>query len=203
VRKQVLTRRYTQGLVDAIESREEFQAVTKCLVEFQELMVLRPQFREALSSPFFPHSKRASIASEVLSELYGLSYPPQSQAGEKASGSAGVGSSPEAKAKRFLLLLVENERLEILNDILELFPVAWEKEHGVVSFEVSSVIELSGGQKERLAEKLRRLENKPVTLKFMINPSIVGGLSIRKGNILYDVSIAGSLAHLKEIICEN
>jgi len=200
VRKQVLIRRYTHGLVNAIPSRDEFLAVQARLAQFQGLLAEKPQFLEVLSSPFFPHSKRAGIASEVLTELFGMQKTPQEPADKKRPVED---TSPEAKAKRFILLLIENDRLEILDDILENFPAAWDKEHGIVFFEVSSVTGLSPEQKERLEEKLRRLDKKPVSLKYVIDPSLIGGLSIRKGNILYDVSIRGSLERLKEKIGEK
>ena len=52
-------------------------------------------------------------------------------------------------------------------------------------------------------KKLELLENKPVFLKYRSDPSLVGGLSIRKGNIVYDVSIRGNLGRLKENIIEG
>jgi F-type H+-transporting ATPase subunit delta len=62
---------------------------------------------------------------------------------------------------------------------------------------------LSESQKERLKAKLERLEQKPVFLEFKTDLSLVGGLSIRRGNIIYDVSIRGNLERLKENIIEG
>jgi len=51
--------------------------------------------------------------------------------------------------------------------------------------------------------KLERLEKKPVVLKYRIDPELVGGLMIKRKNIVYDISIKGSLLKLKEKIIEG
>jgi ATP synthase F1 delta subunit len=98
---------------------------------------------------------------------------------------------------------VENDRLEFFEDILEFLPDLWNEEKGVSTFEVSSVVPLNEAQKEKLKKKLELLENKPVFLKYRSNPFLVGGLSLRQGNIVYDVSIRGNLDRLKENIIEE
>ena len=95
MRKQVLIRRYTHGLVNAIPSRDEFLAVQARLAQFQGLLAEKPQFLEVLSSPFFPHSKRAGIASEVLTELFGMQKTPQEPADKKSLFvGRSIGNSP-------------------------------------------------------------------------------------------------------------
>jgi len=47
------------------------------------------------------------------------------------------------------------------------------------------------------------LEKNPVSLNYKINPTLIGGLSTRKGNFVYDISIQGNLLRLKEIISEG
>ena len=107
------------------------------------------------------------------------------------------------KTKRFLLLLVENTRLMLLPEILECLPALWNEEQGIATFEVSSVIPLNANQKKRLEEKLSQLEKRPVALSYRLDPSLIGGLSIRKGNIVYDASIQGDLERIKQKIAEE
>lgn len=150
------------------------------LSEFDRFLSSRAKILEALQSPFLPAAKKKEMAAEILE---------QTSIGEKI--------------KRFLLLLVENSRLSLLPEILAYMPVLWNEEQGISTFEVSSVIPLSVDQKKRLQEKLARLEKRPVALSFMTDPSLIGGLSIRKGNIVYDASIQGDLERLKQNITEE
>jgi len=107
------------------------------------------------------------------------------------------------KISRFVMLLIENDRLGLLPDILESLPIMWNEKRGISTIEVSSAVPLEEGQKKKLKEKLEILERRPVFLKYRIDPTLVGGIFLRKGNIVYDVSIKGSLESLKEKIIEE
>jgi len=180
MKDQILVRRYAQGLVNSIKSGEEFEASLAELREFAQFLSSQPKILDALQSPFFPMEKKKEIVAQILE---------QSSAGEKI--------------KRFLLLLVDNGRLPLLPAVLEYLPVLWNEEQGVATFEVSSVIPLNPGQKKRLEEKLAQLEKRPVALTFSTDRSLIGGLSIKKGNIVYDASVHGDLERLKQIIAEE
>ena len=58
-------------------------------------------------------------------------------------------------------------------------------------------------QKARLEERLRAIEKRPVACTYVLDPAIVGGLVVRKGNKVYDVSLKGQLERLKEKIRER
>ena len=88
-------------------------------------------------------------------------------------------------------------------NVLSVVIPAFNEEQGIATFEVSSVVPLNAAQKNRLEEQLIRLENRPVRLMYKIAPSLIGGLSIRKGNIVYDASIQGDLERLKQKIAEG
>jgi len=180
MKNRILIKRYSQGFVNAIRDEEEFTAIHKELRNFLDLLESREKLKKVLQSPFLPLTKKKDLTDELLKTL---SYRP--------------------KTIRFISLCVENDRLEFLAEILELLPELWNEEKGVSTFEVSSVVPLNEAQKEMLKKKLELLENKPVFLKYRSDPSLVGGLSIRKGNIVYDVSIRGNLGRLKENIIEG
>ncbi len=180
MKQRVLVKRYSQGLISAIGDEEEFAAIHGELRHFLDLLESREQLKEVLQSPFLPLTKKKDLIDELLRTL---SYSP--------------------KTARFIGVCVENDRLEFFADILDYLPEHWNEEKGVSTFEVSSVVPLSDSQKERLQKKLERLEHKPVFLKFQTDPDLVGGLSIRRGNLVYDISIRGNLDRLKENIIEG
>jgi F-type H+-transporting ATPase subunit delta len=180
MRNQVLIRRYAQGLINSARSGQEFDAIHAELGEFDTFLSSQPKLQDTLQSPFLPATKKKEIAAQIL---------------ERSK----VGS----KTKRFLLLLVENSRLMLLRDILDSLPVLWNEEQGIATFEVSSVVPLNENQKNRLEEKLAQLEKRPVALSYKLDHSLIGGLSIRKGNIVYDASIQGDLERIKQKIAEE
>jgi F-type H+-transporting ATPase subunit delta len=107
------------------------------------------------------------------------------------------------KTSRFILLLLEHKRLDLLGDVLEELPVLWNERCGVAMFEVSSVVALAEAQKRRLVGALERLEGRPVFLRYSIDPGLVAGFSLKKGNVVYDGSLKGYLAKIKERISEG
>ena len=180
MKKQVLVKRYTQGLVNSIENEPEYTAISNQLCEFKEMLADQKRLSEILQSSFLPRSKKRDIAEEVLANL-----------------------SLNEKVLRFILLLVENERIGLLSDILEILPDTWSEEKGISAFEVSFVAPLTDPQKKRLREKLEHLEGRPVFLKYKEDPSLIGGLAVRRKNIIYNVSIKGHLERLQKIISEG
>jgi F-type H+-transporting ATPase subunit delta len=104
------------------------------------------------------------------------------------------------KAGRLVGLLLEHERLPLLADIVAAAPEAWNERQGVLSFEVASVIPLTAAQQGRLAERLEAMEGRPVRLNYRIDPALIGGLTLRRGHIIYDASLRGGLQRLKDEI---
>jgi ATP synthase F1 delta subunit len=180
MKNRVLVKRYSLGLINAIGDEGEFIAIHKELRNFLDLLESREKLKKILQRPFLPLTKKKNLMDELLGTL---SYRP--------------------KTNRFIGLCVENDRLEFLEEILEFLPELWNEEKGVSTFEVSSVVPLNEDQKAKLKEKLKVLENRPVYLKYKRDPSLVGGISLRQGNIVYDVSIRGNLDRLKENIIEE
>jgi len=180
MRSQVLVKRYAQGLISSAKDEKEFESLRRQLREFQHLFSAQKNLQDVLISPFLPSAKKTEIVAQILAEIH-----------------------LEGKAGRFLLLLVENNRLPLLPDILDRLPELWNEEQGIATFIVSSVVPLNDTQKKRLEEKFLKLEKRPVSLSYIIDPSLVAGLLIRKGNIVYDASLHGDLERLKQKISEG
>jgi F-type H+-transporting ATPase subunit delta len=180
MKSQILVKRYNQGLVNSIKNEAGFSALYRELSAFNELINTNKRLKDILFNPFLPTSRKIQIVQELL-----------------AVGSFGK------KAVRFILLLVENKRINLLPEIILAFPDAWNQEKGIDTYEVASVVPLSEEQKRTLKEKLEQIERKPVVVKYGINPELVGGLWIKKKNIVYDISIKGNLSKLKEKIIEG
>jgi len=180
MKTQILIKRYAQGLVDAVKGEKEFSTLSRELSDFAMLLSSHKQLLEALSNPFLAGNKKIQIIKDILAK-------------KKLS----------QKTSRFLLILADNNRLEFLPDILELLPLLWNERKGVFTYEVFSPVPLKDIQKKRLERKLESLEKRSVFLKYKIDPELIGGLSIKKGNIVYDISIRGSLLKIKEKIVEG
>lgn len=177
---KTLIRRYTRGLINSISKKDEFEVISRQLLDFQKFLSSQRELQQVFFKSVLPTSRKRAIGEEIL--------------GKK---------DLHPKVQRFLLLLIENGRLELLSDILGHLPDMWNVEQGITSFEISSVISLSDSQKKVLADKLEKMEKRPVFLEYKIDPDLIGGVSIRQGNIVYDASLRGALTKLQEKISEG
>jgi F-type H+-transporting ATPase subunit delta len=180
MRSRVLINRYAQGFLRSVSSEKEFSQLHKELGEFDTFISSHKKYRHIFLRPFISTSQKVKMIKEIV----------------KTSGFA-------PKTARFLTLLVENKRMNILSDLVEALPKLWNESRGIVSFEVESVIALTEKQKSELKNKLEAMEAAPVFLNFKINPELIGGISLSKENIIYDLSIRGSLIRMKEKISEG
>jgi F-type H+-transporting ATPase subunit delta len=180
MKNRVLIKRYAQGLVNALGDDAEYRFVGGDLDGFSALTRSRDDLREALTNPFLTVRKRASIVDGVLTLM-----------------------SCHEKTKRFLGLLVEHGRLDMLDDVRALLPEAWNEKRGVTTYAAVSAVPMTDAQKERLKAALEGLEKRPVSLVARVDPGILGGLTVMKGNIVYDASVEGDLLKLREKIQEG
>jgi F-type H+-transporting ATPase subunit delta len=180
MRSHILVKRYAQGLVGALRDDTEFELVAEELGRFRKLATGHKEFKEALANPFVAAKKKNRMIKDVLAV-----------------------SSFSEKTSRFLTLLLAHHRLELLEGILQALPVLWNERKGVSTFEVSSVVSLAEVQKKKLQAELERLERRPVCLHFLLDPGLVAGISLKKGNFVYDASLRGHLEKIKEKIIEG
>lgn len=180
MKNKSLLKRYAQGLLSSLGGDdEEYELIYQEIRDFAAILAEQKKLNNMLTRPFLPTSKKKKIVEEILSRAL------------------------HEKTSRFILLLIENERLEILPDLIELLPELWYTEKGIVTYLVSSVIPLSDVQKRKLAAQLENVSGKPVMLKYHLEPTLIGGILVRKGNIIYDASIEGHLQKLQEQIIEE
>jgi F-type H+-transporting ATPase subunit delta len=95
-----------------------------------------------------------------------------------------------------LVMLRENGKLQLMPEISALFNELRDAAEGVIEASVVSAFELQAGQIKALAGMLKKELNRDVTIKASVDPSIIGGVVIRAGDIVIDGSVAGKLKDL-------
>jgi F-type H+-transporting ATPase subunit delta len=180
MKSRVLVRRYVEGLAGALKDEAGFELVHREIAGFAAELESHPLLGAVLLRPFLATSKKAAIIRNILEAQ---------------------GASP--KTRRFLLLLAGHRRLDILAAVVKALPVLWKERRGVRTLEVVSVVPLAESQRTRLEAELRRVEGTGVSCDYRLDPNLVGGLLVRCGNFVYDVSLKGQLERLKSVIQER
>jgi F-type H+-transporting ATPase subunit delta len=103
-----------------------------------------------------------------------------------------------------VLLLVQVVRSprggESLLDTLEGLQQLAAARRGQVLAEVTSAIALTAEQTERLSAAISRIYGRPVRLNVVVDPTVVGGLSVRVGEELIDGTIATKLEQARRLV---
>jgi len=98
----------------------------------------------------------------------------------------------------FLKFVVEKNREDLLESIVNKFLELRDQKLGLVNVNVKSAVELGEDQKKKLKEKFEKLLNKKVRFNFTIDPDVVGGFVAKVGDTVYDASLKNQLEILKK-----
>lgn len=102
----------------------------------------------------------------------------------------------DEKQINFIRLLMENSRLEAVDDIFELYSSMYEDYHNIAEAEVISAHKLTSENLEKIRKKLESRYSKKIKINNQVDPSIIGGLIIKVDNRVIDASISGKLEKL-------
>jgi F-type H+-transporting ATPase subunit delta len=116
----------------------------------------------------------------------------------------GLTEGMKASTTNFLKVLVDNGREEILEEVLARYEQLVKEHLGRIEVEVTTAIELSDEQLDRLKDRLGSvLEGREIILEANVAPDLLGGAVFRFGGRLMDGSIRGRLESLREGMLER
>ncbi len=170
----IIAKRYAKALLETLKEKD-VEVIRKDLDSFQNLLHISKEMRKLLLSPVFGLEEKKSVL-KVLSEKVGFFKD----------------------SLRFFELLIENDRMRYLKEIRNSFETLLYDRKNRVKAHVISFNTFSSTYEEMLKERLRRLTKKEIELDVRTDPSLIGGLIIRIGDVIYDGSIKGQLTNIKE-----
>lgn len=135
----------------------------------------------------------ALLESQEFSTLF---FHPKVMKEHKKTLVDNVSTGFDAVTVDFLKLLVDKRRESAVRGIAHKFREAASLYRREVRVEVRSTQQLTAQDMNSLADKLAGADKK-VIINNIIDPSILGGLMVRVGNVVYDGSVAGRLTRLK------
>lgn len=100
-------------------------------------------------------------------------------------------------ARRFVNLLVENSRLTVMPEIAEQFHALKNAREGSSDVEVTSAFPLDDQQLNDLVAALERKFGRKLYAKVSVDPSLIGGVSVKVGDEVLDTSVRARLAAMQ------
>lgn len=171
----------------------------------QALTLARPYARAAFNAA--KDEGRVTAWSQALAFAARVAADPQVQAllkhpqlnAQQAVGLLVMDAS-DATFSRFVRLLADNRRLELLPEIAGLFEQLRAEAERVVKARVRSATTLGDADLAAIRDGLRRRFGREVELETELDPSLIGGAVIDAGDVVIDGSIRGKLERLQSAL---
>ena len=98
--------------------------------------------------------------------------------------------------RRFVHVLAENKRLELLPQIAAQYEVRKAEAEKVLDVEVVAAVELTDAQRDAYATALAARFGQEVDVTVSVDPKLIGGAVVRAGDTVVDGSVRARLARL-------
>ena len=171
----VIATRYARALADVLGPGGDYRKVLGELEEFEKAYGESPELRAVFVSPAVTLPQKVRVL-EAIGQWLGVSQV----------------------TLNFLRVLLANYRMPLLEEAVQAYRKISNDREGIVQVTITSSSELSASERESVAARFRQLTGKQVELDFRIDSGLVGGLMAQIGSTVYDGSVRGSLARIRE-----
>jgi F-type H+-transporting ATPase subunit delta len=100
--------------------------------------------------------------------------------------------------RKIVGLLVAGGKVDRLESVATAYRRLLNREHGVVEAVATPSAPLGGEETAALQRKVAQMTGKTVDLRVVVDEALIGGLTVRVGDTLYDASVRGRLERLRE-----
>ena len=118
----------------------------------------------------------------------------ESQVYAVVTGVAGEGLS--ADQQNFVHILIENDRLQVLPEIRDLFVQKKNEHEGVLEADISSAFPIDDATLAKLKTDLEAHFKASLNVHVRLDPELIGGVRIAVGDDVIDTSVRGKLANM-------
>ena len=177
MKQTILAKRYAKALFALGKEDGKYEAYNEALQGVAGLYISNPEVEDALTNPLYPVDIREKVMAGIIGSI----------GADKITGN-------------FLTLLVQKKRAEILPEIAETFQIMVDEDKNISHGAVVSAVELDAELQGKVQKTLEKLTGKKVELTASVDPSIIGGIIAKVGDLVLDGSIRTQLASLKDSI---
>lgn len=169
-----VARRYAVALCEIAEERGLLERVEQELGSVVAALQQDPKLRQLLLHQSIEPAAKKQLLAEAL------------------------GGAVHELTRNFLDLLVEKRRENLLPDIYRAYVRCANEARGVLEVEVRSAVPLTAEQVDEVVQAVQASTGKTIKASAAVDPSLLGGLVVRIGDLVIDGSIATRLRNLKQ-----
>lgn len=169
-----LSRRYAKALMEIGNTDGSFQRIGQDVASLAKAMKESTEFSGLLTNPSFPRSEREKIVLAILQRI-----------------------GATKTVINFAMLLLDRERMAVLPDISRELSAMIDQASGQVTAQVTTAVALTPAQQSELQTTLESLSGKKIQIDAKLDPSLLGGVIAKVGDLVYDGSLRTQLRELR------
>ena len=156
---------YAEALLELAKSNGALKETTNDMNIVTQFLANSSDLKKFLGNPLITKDAKKNVVKDIF--------------GEQIDGST----------LKFLLLLVDRGRIEVLDSIAQKFLELSYKQDSIEIAKITSSIQLSADQQQSIAEKLKAITGaKQIKLALKVDPQLIGGFTIEIGSKMIDTS---------------
>ena len=172
-----IARRYAKALVQLAAEEKRVELIHGELTRFETVLAAQSALRSVLINPAYGIDEKRAIMKDVMVRL-------------DISGTVA----------NFLLLLLDRGRIGFLSAIIASFGAYADEISGVVRPTLYTAMPLEADKVQGIKDALTTTTGKKVVLTVEVDPSLIGGVVTKIGDMVYDGSIRTQLNQIEGIL---
>jgi F-type H+-transporting ATPase subunit delta len=171
----VVANRYARALADVVATSGDYLRVLQELQDFVSAYRDSLELQQVFASPAVALPQKMKVLEAI---------------GQK------LGQSPVTL--NFLRVLLANYRMPLLGEAVQAYRKIANERLGIVQVTLSSASDLADAGRESVAARFKELTGKQVEIEFRVDSELLGGIVAQIGSTVYDGSVRGNLARIRE-----
>lgn len=110
---------------------------------------------------------------------------------------AAAGTDIAREPLELVLLMIRRGRPRAIEAMVDRFEELLRRERGISKAEIRSALRLEDEEREAIVARLRELTGTKIETSEQVDQSLIGGVSVRIGDTLYDASVRSRLERLR------
>jgi F-type H+-transporting ATPase subunit delta len=169
--------RYARALNESVSDSRELEVVLSDIDGFRRAYEENAELRSTLNNPAIPPHTREAILDRVLDAL-----------------------DPGPVARNAMKTLFLRRRITLIPQVVLLFGRMVDERLNRVTAKVTTAVELTSEETQRVREGLTAFSGKTVTLELDRDPDVLGGVIAQLGSTVIDGSLRARLHQLKQAL---
>jgi F-type H+-transporting ATPase subunit delta len=170
-RRDTAARRYAEAAFDIGRSDRTLDAWERDLTRLREALA-EGELRSLVEHPAVPYADKERVLRRVVGDV-----------------------TPEAL--NLVLLMVRRGRPGAIDSMVDHFASLVRRDRGISLAEVRTALPLDDVQRTAVTERLHELTGDEIEINEVVDESLIGGITVRIGDRLYDASVRNRLERLR------